>query len=203
MEKRLAKKVLVMMVALVLAVVPVLGLAGCGADPAKQVADMVNKDLGEVKNLDSDAIDDIVDDSTMQELEGYGVSAQELVKAFYGHFDYRVDSVQVEGDTATAQVWSSNVDLDSVMEDYMSAVTEYATTSEAQQLYLSGGQDALEKKLVEMLMEQLQASDVKTTEGTTEVTLQRSGDDWEYSNEGEVMEVLFGGQDISALANAF
>lgn len=188
----------------VLAVVPVVGLTACGGNPADQVKSVVTSNLDQIKNLDADAIEELGSMDELKELETtYGISSERLIKAFYGHFDYTVDSVEVEGDTATVKITSSNVDLQKVVESYMDSLTEFATSEEAQTLVTEGGQQAVQDKVVELLMAAFEADDVPTTEGQTDLAMERSDNTWTYVNEGEVLQVLFGGQDLQGAMSQF
>lgn len=124
MEKKLWQKVATAALAVALAVVPAVGLVGCGGNPADQVKSVVTSNFDQIKSLDAEAIDELGSMDELKELETtYGISSERLIKAFYGHFDYTVDSVEVDGDTATVKITSSNVDLQKVVESYMDSLT--------------------------------------------------------------------------------
>lgn len=182
--------------AVVLGAVLVVGLTACGGNPADQVRSVVTSNFDQVKNLDAEAIEELGNMDELKELEtAYGLSSDRVIKAFYGRFDYKVDDVTVDGDTATVKITSSNVDLQKVMEGYMDDLTEFATSEEAEKLVTEGGQQAVQDKVVKLLMGAFEADDVPTTEGQTELAMERDGDTWTYANDGEVLQVLFGGQD--------
>ncbi len=182
--------------AVVLGAVLAVGLTACGGNPADQVRSVVTSNFDQVKNLDAEAIEELGNMDELKELEtAYGLSSDRVIKAFYGRFDYKVDDVTVDGDTATVKITSSNVDLQKVMEGYMDDLTEFATSEEAEKLVTEGGQQAVQDKVVELLMGAFESDDVPTTEGQTELAMERDGDTWTYANEGEVLQVLFGGQD--------
>lgn len=183
--------------AVVLGAVLAVGLTACGGNPADQVRSVVTSNFDQVKNLDAEAIEELGNMDELKELEtAYGLSSDRVIKAFYGRFDYKVDDVTVDGDTATVKITSSNVDLQKVMEGYMDDLTEFATSEEAEKLVTEGGQQAVQDKVVELLMGAFESDDVPTTEGKTELAMERDGDTWTYANEGEVLQVLFGGQDL-------
>lgn len=188
--------------ATVLGVVLAVGLTACGGNPADQVRSVVTSNFDQVKNLDAEAIEELGDMDELKELEStYGLSSDRVIKAFYGRFDYKVDDVAVDGDTATVKITSTNVDLQKVMEGYMEDLTAFATSEEAQRLVTEGGQQAVQDKVVELLMGAFEADDVPTATGQTELAMEREGDTWIYANEGEVLQVLFGGQDPKNVVN--
>lgn len=199
MVQSMWRKVCAVVLGAVLAAVPIAGLTACGANPAEQVKAVVAANLDEVKNLDPEAIDELGSMNELKQIETtYGISADRALKAFYGHFNYTIDEVTVEGDTATVKVTSSNIDLQKVMENYMNSITEFATSEDAQKLMSEGGQKAVQDKVVELLMSSLEADGVPIAEGQTELAMERDGDSWTYANEEEVLQVLFGGQDLQS-----
>ncbi len=204
MEKKLWQKVATAALAVALAVVPAVGLVGCGGNPADQVKSVVTSNFDQIKSLDAEAIDELGSMDELKELETtYGISSERLIKAFYGHFDYTVDSVEVDGDTATVKITSSNVDLQKVVESYMDSLTEFATSGEAQNLVTEGGQQAVQDKVVELLMAAFEAEDVPIATGQTDLAMERADNSWTYVNEGEVLQVLFGGQDLQSAMSQY
>ena len=98
-------------------------LAGCGGQSAEDlIRDNLSAEFDQVKNLDEEFLNEVTADASTSGLEEFGIDAVELMKAYFGGFDYVIDDVTVDGDTATATVTLTCKSFD----DYMNAITDDA-----------------------------------------------------------------------------
>ena len=98
-------------------------LAGCGGQSAEDlIRDNLSAEFDQVKNLDEEFLNEVTADASTSGLEEFGIDAVELMKAYFGGFDYVIDDVTVDGDTATATVTLTCKSFD----DYMNAITDVA-----------------------------------------------------------------------------
>lgn len=79
-------------------------LAGCGPSAEEVVRQGVSDELERLKAHDSELLAELAADSGADQLAVYGIDAQEFIGAYLDGFDYRIDDVTVDGDTATATV---------------------------------------------------------------------------------------------------
>ena len=101
--RRTAAKALTGMLCATLALVGGLVLTGCsGADPEEAVRADLTANFDQLKNLEGDALEEIADGMGNTGLEQYGLENTEVITAMLDGFDYTIDSVAVDGDTATA-----------------------------------------------------------------------------------------------------
>lgn len=130
--RRTAAKALTGMLCATLALVGGLVLTGCsGADPEEAVRADLTANFDQLKNLEGDALEEIADGMGNTGLEQYGLENIEVITAMLDGFDYTIDSVTVDGDTATAEVTVTsksmselmNLDTDALTADLMEAVT--------------------------------------------------------------------------------
>lgn len=130
--RRTAAKALTGMLCATLALVGGLVLTGCsGADPEDAVRADLTANFDQLKNLEGDALEEIADGMGNTGLEQYGLENTEVITAMLDGFDYTIDSVAVDGDTATAEVTVTsksmselmNLDTDALTADLMEAVT--------------------------------------------------------------------------------
>ena len=130
--RRTAAKALTGMLCATLALVGGLVLTGCsGADPEEAVRADLTANFDQLKNLEGDALEEIADGMGNIGLEQYGLENIEVITAMLDGFDYTIDSVTVDGDTATAEVTVTsksmselmNLDTDALTADLMEAVT--------------------------------------------------------------------------------
>ena len=130
--RRTAAKALTGMLCATLVLVGGLVLTGCsGADPEEAVRADLTANFDQLKNLEGDALEEIADGMGNTGLEQYGLENIEVITAMLDGFDYTIDSVTVDGDTATAEVTVTsksmselmNLDTDALTADLMEAVT--------------------------------------------------------------------------------
>ena len=130
--RRTAAKALTGMLCATLVLVGGLVLTGCsGADPEEAVRADLTANFDQLKNLEGDALEEIADGMGNTGLEQYGLENIEVITAMLDGFDYTIDSVAVDGDTATAEVTVTsksmselmNLDTDALTADLMEAVT--------------------------------------------------------------------------------
>ena len=79
-----------------------------------------------MKNLDDAFLSEVTASAETGGLDQFGIDAKELMKAYFGGFDYRIDDVTVEGDTAKATITLTCKSY----QDYVDAITEAALNSE-------------------------------------------------------------------------
>lgn len=76
----------------------------CGPNHEQVIRDQLTSELDSIKNLDESFTSTFASDPSMTELEEFGIDTNEFIAAYLGGFDYRIDDVTVDGDTATATV---------------------------------------------------------------------------------------------------
>lgn len=103
-------------------------LASCGQNQASLIFDQVNQEFEQIKTLDDATLDQLVGDAGTADLASYGVDAKEFVRAALSGFDYLVDDVTAERDTAQALVTITHKDL-STFEEQLTAAAEAAADS--------------------------------------------------------------------------
>lgn len=75
-----------------------IALVGCGGQSDEDVIrEGIATDLDAVKNLDEDFLAEIVASTSSSDLEEVGIDATELMKAYFGGFDYTIEDVTVDG----------------------------------------------------------------------------------------------------------
>ena len=79
-------------------------LAGCGPDSEELVRQAVTEDLDLVKAHDAALLEKMAAEADVEGLAVYGVDPAAFLSAYLDGFDYRVDEVAVDGETARASV---------------------------------------------------------------------------------------------------
>lgn len=83
-----------------------IGAAGCSEDKSDEqvIADALARSLDGYKNHDAEALSWFAEDMDLDELSVFEVDAKEFARTYLEGFDYVIDDVVVEGDTARATV---------------------------------------------------------------------------------------------------
>ncbi len=79
-------------------------LAACGPDHEQAIRDALTQELDTIKNLDESFISEISSQDEVAGLEEFGIDPNEFFKSYLSGFDYSIDDVTVDGETATATV---------------------------------------------------------------------------------------------------
>lgn len=79
-------------------------LVGCGPSDEEVVRQGVTDELNRLKQLDAELVDELAANAGAEDLAAFGIDAKEFVSTYLSGFDYRIDSVTVDGDMATATV---------------------------------------------------------------------------------------------------
>lgn len=173
MKKR-SLRVLVCSLAAVLAVTCGLVLTACGG-PSDE--DAIRQDLttqlDQVKNADEAVIQELIANADTSSFEQMGVDPAEFIGAMLDGFDYSIDSVSVDGDTATASVTVTCKSMTTMQEDAMNAV--YALVDDPSSL-MGMSEDELMELAGQTMMDAIKGSE--THQSTYEFTYAKNGDTW-------------------------
>lgn len=133
--KKLTLKTLVCTLCASLALVGGLVLTGCsGTNPEEAIRQDITTNFDEIKNLDDAAMEEFAEELGDTGLESYGIETTELLTSMLDGFDYSIESVTVDGDTAVAEVSVTaksmgelmNMDADAMTEALMEDLTSGA-----------------------------------------------------------------------------
>ena len=116
-KKRTVSKRVTTVLMLALAAALCLSLVACGKSDEDVVREGVTKELEELKNLD-DATLDLLIGSAAANFEASGIDSKEFFRAWLDGFDYSVDKVSVNGNTATASVTITCKQMGDIMEKF-------------------------------------------------------------------------------------
>jgi len=204
--KRTYKRAVTLLVTLAMSVGLCFGLAACGGG-GQSDEQMIRAELDEafavLKNPTEDSVKAMLGDNTaaLDELEQYGVDPVDMLKHFFGHFDYTIDSVKVDGDKGVATVTITNADIQSVMNDVMSNLqNDEEFMSAATAAYMANDNKGLYKLIFDKLFKAVDETD-KLVTTTTDFQLEKKDGAWDFTDEGKqaLMSSMFGGMDLSQL----
>ena len=105
----------------------VFAATGCGKTSEEDlIKSEVAKFLDVFKNPSLEKLQSYMGDEELDlsSIEEYGVDMDEFLTHSFGHFDYAINSVTIDGDTATVSVSLTNANMESALEAAGTALTE-------------------------------------------------------------------------------
>lgn len=119
------KKVLAFIAVGILAAA-VLCMTGCGQNSEQLIRDSLSQQLESYKNADDAAMSQLATVAENEGLDEMGIDSQEFAAAVLDGFDYSIDNVTVDGNSATASVTiisKSYSDFETRMMDIVTGIT--------------------------------------------------------------------------------
>lgn len=145
------KAVFAASLAVVLLAAGAVSLIGCGPSSEEIVRQGVTDELERLKTHDSELLAELAADSGADQLSVYGIDAQEFIAAYLDGFDYRIDEVTVDGDTATATVVLTCKKFDS----FTSALSEASMALAKDEETAALSEDDINQKIGQTVLEVL------------------------------------------------
>jgi len=177
MDTTKPKVVQKIVLAVVLALTSALSLTffACGGNSDEQVIrDGITNELESIKQLDDDAMDQILGSAASgADLEQYGITDEEFIRAWLSGFDYSVDDVTVNGNNATVDVTITCKSMSGIMVTFQNGITDFASGDEAATMT----QDELDTQTGTILLDS--ANDTATQTTSISLPYVKNGNTWE------------------------
>lgn len=156
----IARRALALVCTAALAAIPALGLSACGGPSDEElIKQTLTADLDAIKTVDEDTVKSMMGDSAVSEMETYGIDAFAFYTNCVKQFSYDNVDVTVDGDSATATLDVTNVDIEKVLTSWANDVSAYVTSQEAIDDYNNLGENGMMQKMLQQLTDALGASD--------------------------------------------
>ncbi|MDR0350727.1 MAG: hypothetical protein LBH64_04160 [Coriobacteriales bacterium] len=162
MEKRLAAL-------LVLLLIAGMGLIGCGPSSEQVIREGLSASLDEFEDTHSRQWQEMLE-SEGSSLESVGINPQELADTWTEGFSYAIDSIEISGDVATAEITITCKQLSQAV----SAATDILTADSEALTELTVTE--LEQMTGETILEELRKSEPVTN--TITITCTKNGNTW-------------------------
>lgn len=185
------KKFLSLFVVLIL----IAGLAGCGGESPEQA---VTNAFDAIKNIDGETASKYFNYDELLNAGETGEEAtdaesdaesKEMAELILKHFDYKIVSSSKDGDSATVKAEITNVDMKSVLANFI---------SQAFILAFSGLDEAtMDQQMNDKFKELINSEDNKTVTETVDINLVKKEDGWKIDMSDDLEDSIFGGM-ISA-----
>ena len=145
-----------------------LSLGACGPS-----AEEVVRQGERLKTHDEALLDELAADSGVDQLATYGIDAKSFIAAYLDGFDYRIDEVKVDGDSATATVVLTCKKFDAFAQALTEATTALAEDGQTAEL----DADQINEKVGQLVLEAL--GSVEPTESNpVELPFTRTDNAW-------------------------
>ena len=150
-----------------------LSLGACGPSAEEVVRQGVADELERLKTNDEALLDELAADSGVDQLATYGIDAKSFIAAYLDGFDYRIDEVKVDGDSATATVVLTCKKFDAFAQALTETTTELAEDEQTAEL----DADQINEKVGQLVLEAL--GSVEPTESNpVELPFTRTDNAW-------------------------
>jgi hypothetical protein len=199
MNKRMgALRAITTIVSCVLALGLVVGLNGCGKNDEELIRASVSEVMDLFKNPTKENLQGFVneDEVDLSTLEEYDIDIYEFLGHSFKHFDYTINDVTVDGDTATASLTLTNTDLGAVVEETTTEITENIDDY-ADVLNGENGRKEFMKIFFNKIYEKLDASEETVSTDAT-LQLNKVDGEWEVddSSMDAVVSAMYGGLEL-------
>ncbi|WP_296011197.1 hypothetical protein [uncultured Adlercreutzia sp.] len=159
------QKILSGAAALLLALAVMVALPGCGGGQSDEdvIRASLSQELDSIKNIDDSFVNEFSESINMSQLSVYGIDGVEFMKAYLDGFDYTIDSIEVNGDTAQAQITLTCKSYTAYAQALQDAVNEI--TSDPEKIASVNGSDSEINDMVGgIVIDSLNGVDLATTE---------------------------------------
>lgn len=102
------KKAGIVAVALALVVFAMGALTACSPSPDAAIRDAITDEFDTFKNKDDSAIEQIAKSAEAQGIDQYGIENEQFADMVLDGFDYHINSVEVDGNSASANITISS-----------------------------------------------------------------------------------------------
>lgn len=199
MNKRMgALRAITTIVSCVLALGLVVGLNGCGKNDEELIRASVSEVMDLFKNPTKENLQGFIneDEVDLSTLEEYDIDIYEFLGHSFKHFDYTINDVTVDGDTASANLTLTNTDLGAVVEETTTEITENIDDY-ADVLNGENGRKEFMKIFFNKIYEKLDASEETVSTDAT-LQLNKVDGEWEVddSSMDAVVSAMYGGLDL-------
>lgn len=199
MNKRMgALRAITTIVSCVLALGLVVGLNGCGKNDEELIRASVSEVMDLFKNPTKENLQGFIneDEIDLSTLEEYDIDIYEFLGHSFKHFDYTINDVTVDGDTASANLTLTNTDLGAVVEETTTEITENIDDY-ADVLNGENGRKEFMKIFFNKIYEKLDASEETVSTDAT-LQLNKVDGEWEVddSSMDAVVSAMYGGLEL-------
>ena len=166
------------------------GLASCssGTSDEDAIRASLSSELDSIKNIDDAFVNEFSESIDMSQLSVYGIDGVELMKSYLSGFDYTIDSINVDGDSATAQITLTCKSYTGYLQALQTAVDEVTADPDA---LAALSNDEINQKIGEIVIGSLDGVELAANQPIT-ITYTKVDGTWEpaSSTSGDIAAAL-------------
>ena len=166
------------------------GLASCssGTSDEDAIRASLSSELDSIKNIDDAFVNEFYESIDMSQLSVYGIDGVEFMKSYLSGFDYTIDSINVDGDSATAQITLTCKSYTGYLQALQTAVDEVTADPDA---LAALSNDEINQKIGEIVIVSLDGVELAATQPIT-ITYTKVDGTWEpaSSTSGDIAAAL-------------
>ncbi|WP_329887011.1 hypothetical protein [Pseudoramibacter faecis] len=175
---------------LLLALVLVFSLTGCGPDPESEAKASLEKTFFTLKSADAKTLSkhngkkDFYGDA--DKIFGSKKAARQIVKSLFAHFDYKIlSSKKVNDNNVTLRVKITNVDMNKVVPKWYKNFVIYAAANPT----IATDENAMMAKTVDILKTDIDqaAKDKNFASKTVTIKMEKVKDEWKIKDPNDKM----------------
>lgn len=181
------------------AMMAALSLAGCSAGNDEQVIrDGLAAELEAFKNPTEEGLAPYIgayDGTQLEELEAAGVDLYEFLGHAFRGFDYEIGDINVDGDTATANVKLTNIDVRAATADVLERTkSDKDVAAKVEELAESGDQAKIMQYVFSLMYDAMDAQ-TDTVDTELELKLVKENNVWNLDSQSvsDMLSGLYGG----------
>lgn len=163
---------------------------GCSSPQTdeEQIEASLSAELDSIKNLDDSFVDDLRESIDMSQLSIYGIDGVEFMESYLDGFDYTIDSITVDGDTAMAQITLMCKSYTEYQEALSNAVSEITANPD---MIASWSESDINQHIGEIVISSLDNVSLKPTEPIT-IAYTKLDDSWQAASatSGDIAQAL-------------
>ena len=187
-EKKEKKGVAVRIIVIVIILLAIIGLIYLAIPSPEKV---VNNTFSNLKNGDFENIeqyinyDELVEDTGMNTDSKEQMSQEEIdrERLLYEDLEWRIKSVQSEGDTATVEVETTNKDYRTIFNNYFQTLIQKVFSNE----------DLSDEQIEEAFIQELQKDEVEKVTTTQTITLTKQDGKWRITVDDNLKNAIYPG----------
>ena len=157
------KKIVAAVAAIAMLTLSMGAFVGCGQSDEEVIREALTEELESIKTQDEAYMTEMAADMDADEFSAYGIDPQEFMSKYLTGFDYTIDSITVDGDTAQAVVTLTCKSFSA----YQDALTEATNNAVGTTDFSSMSSDDLNLFIGELMMSALDVVEPVATDPIT------------------------------------
>ena len=155
-----------------------------GPSDEQVIRDQLTSELDTIKNISDESVAAFTEGAGEDAFMEFGISNEQFVTEYFKGFDYSIDSVTVNGDTAEAQITMTSRTMTDFTAVFSAKADELASGDE---ILTIESEEELNQRLGELIMQIIQDTELKQC-GPVTITFTKV--DGEWTPDGSASDIL-------------